>query len=43
MSRQGSDRDGEGPAKPVRETYDWFSIALFVTMLGTFIYALWSR
>lgn len=35
--------DAERRKLPLRERYDWPSIALFVIFLGAFVYALWSR
>lgn len=39
------DRDEarEWRKRPLRERYDWVSIAIFVTLLVTFIFALRSR
>jgi hypothetical protein len=47
MDKQREKRIGEeGPgqgSKPIREAYDWPSVALFVIFLGAFVYALLRR
>lgn len=37
------DEAREWRKRPLRERYDWVSIAIFVTLLVTFIFALRSR
>ncbi len=43
QDNRDQDQAREWHKRPLRERYDWVSIAIFVALLATFIFALRSR